>query len=155
MLPGGEVDPGAQYAGAVGELAGAHAPEQVEVFRSGTIAIDARPPRFGEGAAHRAQVRDRGIVDIGEAGADQRLRPLVQLLEIVRGVMQETAPVEAEPMHIALDRVDVFLLLLGRVGVVEAQVAAAAELLRDAEIQHDRLGVAEMQGSRSAPAGSA
>src|SRR5215469_878062 len=47
--------------------------------------------------------------------------------------------------HIALDGVDVFLLLLRRIGVVEAQMTAAAELLRDAEIEADRLGVANVQ----------
>ena len=31
------------------------------------------------------------------------------------------------------------------IGVVEAQVALAAELLRDAEIERDRLGVADME----------
>ena len=55
------------------------------------------------------------------------------------------APIEAEPAHVALDGVDIFLLFLGRVGVVEAQVAAAAEFLGDAEIEADRLGVADMQ----------
>ena len=55
------------------------------------------------------------------------------------------APIEAEPAHVALDGVDIFLLLLGRVGVVEAQVAVAAELLGDAEIEADRLGVADME----------
>lgn len=34
---------------------------------------------------------------------------------------------------------------LDRIGVVEAQVAAPAEFLRDAEVQPDRLGVADMQ----------
>jgi len=48
-------------------------------------------------------------------------------------------------MDVALDRVDVFLLLLGRVGVVEAQMAAAAVFLRQAEIEADRFGVADMQ----------
>ena len=55
------------------------------------------------------------------------------------------APVEAEPAHVALDGVDILLLFLGRVGVVEAQVAAAAELLGDAEVEADRLGVADVQ----------
>ena len=55
------------------------------------------------------------------------------------------APVEAEPVDIALDGVDVFLLLLGRIGVVEAQIALAAELLGDAEIQADGLGVSDME----------
>ena len=37
------------------------------------------------------------------------------------------APVEAQPAHVALDGIDVLLLLLGRVRVVEAQVAAPAD----------------------------
>ena len=87
----------------------------------------------------------RLVVDIGLAGADQVLGPAVKLLEIIRGVIEVLAPVEAEPAHVALDGVDIFLLFLGRIGVVEAQIAVAAELLRDAEIEADRLGVADMQ----------
>src|SRR5579872_5708183 len=59
--------------------------------------------------------------------------------------MEMRAPIEAEPAHVALDRVDIFLRLLGGVGVVEAQVADAAIFLGDAEIQADRLGVADME----------
>jgi hypothetical protein len=55
------------------------------------------------------------------------------------------APVEAQPLHVGLDRLDVLELLLGRVGVVEAQVAAPAELARAAEVEADRLGVADVQ----------
>jgi hypothetical protein len=55
------------------------------------------------------------------------------------------APGEPEPAHVALDGVDILLLFFGRVGVVEAQVAAPAELLGDAEIQADRLGVADVE----------
>ncbi len=60
-------------------------------------------------------------------------------------MVEVLAPIEAEPAHVALDRVDIFLLLLGRIGVVEAQVATAAEFLGDPEIQADRLGVADME----------
>ena len=59
--------------------------------------------------------------------------------------MEIFAPVEAEPMHVGLDRVDIFLLFLGRIGIVEAQIALAAEFLGDAEIQADRFGVADME----------
>ena len=55
------------------------------------------------------------------------------------------APVEAQPMDVVLDRVDEFLLLLHRVGVVETQIAASVEFGRDAEIQADRFGVSDMQ----------
>ena len=55
------------------------------------------------------------------------------------------APVEAEPADVGLDGVDVLLLFLDRVGVVEAQVAAAAELAGDAEVEADGLGVADVE----------
>jgi len=48
-------------------------------------------------------------------------------------------------VHVGLDGIDIFLLFPGRVGVVEAQVALAGKLLRDAEIKCNRLGVADMQ----------
>ena len=59
--------------------------------------------------------------------------------------MKMLAPIEAEPAHVALDGVDIFLLFLGRVGVVEAQMTAAGKFLGDAEVEADRLGVADMQ----------
>jgi len=45
------------------------------------------------------------------------------------------------------------MLFLGRIGVVESADDSAAELLRDAEIKGNRLGVADMH-NRSAPAGT-
>ncbi len=48
-------------------------------------------------------------------------------------------------MHCVDDRIDVFLLLFLRIGVVEAQVASATVILRKAEVEADRLGVAEVQ----------
>jgi hypothetical protein len=55
------------------------------------------------------------------------------------------APIEAEPANVALDGVDIFLLLFGRIGVVETQVTMAAEFLGNAEIETNRLGVADVQ----------
>jgi hypothetical protein len=93
------------------------------------------------------------VVDVGLAGLDQVYGPVVELVEVVGGEVEMLAPVEAEPADVFLDRVDVLLLFLDRVGVVEAQVAAAAELLGDPEVERDRLGVAEVAraGSASRP----
>ena len=55
------------------------------------------------------------------------------------------APIEAEPAHVLDDRIDIFLLFLGRVGVVEAQMTPAAKLLGGAEVQTNGLGMADMQ----------
>ena len=144
-VAGRHVDLGPQHAHAVGEFAGAHAAEEVEVLLHAPVAERAVPAGLGQRAAVHADVVPALVVDIGFAGPDQVLGPFVELLEIVGGVVEVLAPVEAEPAHVGLDRVDIFLLLLGRVGVVEAQAAMPAEFLRDAEIQADRLGVADME----------
>ena len=144
-VAGGHVDLGAQHARAVCKLAGAHAAEVVEVFLYRAVAIGAVPAGLGERAAGGAHLLLRLVVDIGLAGADEMLGPLIELLEIIRRVIKVFAPIEAEPAHVALDGIDIFLLLLGGVGIVEAQVAATAEFLGDAEIEADRLGVADVE----------
>ena len=63
----------------------------------------------------------RQIVDVGLAGLDQLDRPLVELVEIVGGV-EEAVPVEAEPLDVFHDGVDVLGVFLLGIGVVEAQV---------------------------------
>src|SRR5262249_45755343 len=70
--------------------------------------------------------------------------PLIELFEVVRGVVQ-AVPLEAEPAHVVHDVIDVLLLLLCRVGVVEPEVALSAVFLGGAEVEADRLGVADVQ----------
>jgi hypothetical protein len=48
-------------------------------------------------------------------------------------------------VHVGLNRIDILLLFFGRIGIVEPQVAAPGKFLGDAEIQRDRLGVADVQ----------
>ena len=140
----GHVDLGAQRACTVGELAGAHAAEQIEVLLDAAVAIRRIAARFGQRAAVFAHLLGGEVADEGVALADQLLAGQVQDLEVVGGVAQ-VVPVEAEPAHVVLDRADVLGVFLGRVGVVQAQVALAAEFAGDAEIQADRLGVADVQ----------
>ena len=139
------VDLRPQHPRAVGELARPHAAEQVEVLLDRAVAERAVLAGLGQGAAVDAHLLLGLVVHIGLAGFDEIFRPGVELLEIVGGVVEVLAPVEAEPVHVALDGVDELLLLLGRIGVVEAQVALAAELLGDAEVEADRLGVADVE----------
>src|SRR5215813_1592170 len=55
------------------------------------------------------------------------------------------APIEAQPVDVALDRVDELLLFLGRIGVVEAQMAAPVVFLGEAKVETNRLRMADMQ----------
>ena len=141
----GHVDLRAQHAGAVGELPGAHAREEVEVLGGRAVPPGALPAGLGEGAAVLADLVGGEVVHVGLAGLDELDGPLVQLLEVVGGEVQVLAPVEPQPADVGLDGVDVLLLFLHRVGVVEAQVAAPAELAGDAEVEADRLGVADVE----------
>ncbi len=144
-VPGRHVDPRAQHACPVGELSGAHASEQVEALLGRPVSPRALAPGLGERAAVLADLLGGEVVYVGLAVPDQVAGPLVELLEVVRRVEQVLAPVETEPTNVGLDGVDVLLLLLDRVGVVEAKVAATAELLGDAEVQADRLRVADVE----------
>ena len=135
----------AQDVRAVGELASPHAAEEVEVLGGRPRAERAVDADAVEIAARLADLVERAAVDVGLAALDHADREVVELLEIVAREEQVRAPVEAEPLHARLDRVDELLLLLLRVRVVEAQVAAAVVVVRDAEIQADRLRVADVQ----------
>ena len=140
----GHVDFGAEDAAAVGELALLHADEEVEIFFDGPVAIRAVFAGLGEGAAVLADFVGGEVVDVGLAGLDELDGPLVELAEVVGGVA-EALPVEAEPADVFLDGVDVLLLFFFGIGVVEAQVGFAAELVGEAEVDADGLGVADVE----------
>ena len=55
-------------------------------------------------------------------------------------------PVEPQPSDVGLDRLDIFRIFGGRIGIVESQVAKAAwGVIRYAEIQADRFRVPDME----------
>jgi hypothetical protein len=102
-----------------------------------------------EVAARGAHLFGRLLVDISQAVVDQGLRCARHEVEVTAGVVEVARtvdrPVEAEPVHRLDDRVDELLLFLLRVGVVEAQVADAAVVGGQAEVQADALGVTDVQ----------
>ena len=52
---------------------------------------------------------------------------------------------EAEPRHVFLDRVDVFDVLLGRIRVVETEIADSTALFGDAKVETDRLRMSNVE----------
>ena len=128
----------------------ANSPARMRAKRSrfsstGRSRIRALAAGLGQRAAVLADLVGAEAVDVGLAGLDQVHGVAVERLEIVRGVARLAVPLEAQPAHVLLDRLDVLDVLLRGVGVVEAQVAGAAELGGDAEVEADRLGVADVQ----------
>jgi hypothetical protein len=145
LMLGEHVDLRPQHMLAVLVLPVAHRAEELQVLIRAAVAPRRLLARHGERAARRGHLLRALAVDISEAPVDQRFGELVKLVEIIGGVEVFLAPVEAEPLHAILDRVDILLLLLLGVGVIEAQVAVAAVLGGDAEIEADRLDVTEVQ----------
>src|SRR2546422_7271103 len=131
--------------GAVGELAATHALEEVQVLCDAPAAVGALLARLGQGPPVLGDLVRREVVHVRAARSDELDGPVVKLLEVVARVVEVRAPVEAEPAHVAHDRVDVLLALLRRVRVVEPEMAAPAELQRQPEVESDRLGVADVE----------
>ena len=90
------VDLGAQHARPVGELAGAHATEQVEVLVDVAVAVRRLDARLAVAAALGADRLAVLIVDVRLAVPDQQFGPVVELLEVVAGV-QRLARLVAQP----------------------------------------------------------
>src|SRR6266404_6047090 len=130
---------------AVRELAGTHAREEIEVLLDRTGAVRTVAPRLGQRAAVLADLVGGEAVDVRPALLDELDGVIVELLEIVGGVEEVLPPIEAEPAHVLLNRVDVLDVLGRGIGVVEAQVADAAELAREAEVQADAFRVADVE----------
>ena len=141
----GHIDLRAQHLGPILELAGAHALEEVQVLFGGTATVGAVGAGMIEVPPIGPHLFRSLLIHIGLAFADQVTCPIEQLLEVVGGVVEVLPPIETQPADVLLDRIREVLLLLGRIGIVETQMAGAPELLGHPEIQADGLGVTHMQ----------
>ena len=83
------------------------------------------------------------LIDVGTSLLDEPHGEVPELLEIVAGVI-DVRPMEAEPLDVVLDALDVFGVFLDGVGIVETEVAHAIVALGDAEVEGDGLGVADV-----------
>ena len=138
------VDLGAQHAGAVGELTGLHPAEEVEVLVGGAVSVGRVDTGFAVATALRRDGLAVLVVDVGLAFGNQQFGPFIELVEVVGGV-QHVCRLEAEPAHVGDDRVDVLGFLGLGVGVVEAEIADTAEVVRNVEVDGDGLGVPDVQ----------
>ena len=84
--------------------------------------------RFGQGSAIFTNFIGAQTVDVSIAVFDELYSVFVELAEIIRRV-EETIPLESQPAHVVHNGIDVLGLFLARIGIVEAQVGLAAELV--------------------------
>ena len=156
QVRGGHFNLRPERAGAVRELSGPHPFEEIQIFLHGAVPVRAFASGRGQGAAAFADFLGGLVADEGLAFADQLHRKLVELLEVIRRVIAVRAPVEPEPAHILLDRGDVGEVFRERVGVVETQVALAAVVQGQPEVEADGFGVTNVEetvGLRRKPRG--
>ena len=121
-----------------------HLLEEREVLLDGTVPVGGLDAGGRQRAPRLPDLVGRLMVHVGLPRVNQFQRPLVKLLKVVRREA-ERVPAEPEPLDVAHDGLDVLRLLLGRIRVVETQVALAAELLGQPEVQADRLRVPDVK----------
>ena len=140
----GHVDFGSQDHRALLNLATVHLEEEGHVLLDRPVAVGAVRARLGRRAFLGCDLLGRLLVDIGLAFLDQADGEVPELLEII-GRIVDVLPVEAQPLDVLLNGLDVFHVLLCGVCIIKTKVADAAVTLGDAEIHADRLGMANVQ----------
>ena len=145
------VDLRAEAPFAVRVLAVAHLVEDLEIALGSRIARGTGLAGFLGNAAVFLPLVLSEIAAVGLSLPDQILGDLVHRVEHVRGVVEAgltriafAGPLEAEPVDVLLDVLGVLVGLLGRIRVVESEVALAIKELGHAEVNADGLGVSDM-----------
>ena len=138
------VNLGPQHERPVGVLAVLHLLEQPQALLGRAVPKRRRRAVLEDGAAAGADLVLALAVDVGQSLPDELLRPGVELLEVVARVAH-LGGLEAEPLDGVQQGIGELLALGLRVGVVVAQVRGSAEVLRQAEVEADRLRVADVR----------
>ena len=112
------VDLGAQDLGPIGKFTALHALKKVAIFRRGAVAKGTVDASAGDGAAIAPGLFLGLVIDVGQAAFNQLQSPLKHLRKNVRGIARHAFPLPAQPLHVAGDAIDVFLILFRGIGVV-------------------------------------
>ena len=142
----GHVDFCAQTLLSVRVFARLHLAEQPQVFLDGTVSVRALRARFRERAARRADLFGGKVAYERFSVLYQLLRISVYFVEKVGGIYL-LRPMIPHPFDVAANGVHKLRLFLGRVSIVEKQIALSAVLFRRPEIDQHALDVSDMQVS--------
>ena len=142
----GGVDLGAQGAGAVLKLTVLHALEQLQVLLHASVAVGRLLGGLGAvGALVVGQIVLGQVANVGIALLDELNGELVAFAEIVGAVEHAARGGRAQPLQILADGADELVGLLGRVGVVVAEVEQAAVLVSHVGVDADGLHRADVE----------
>ena len=140
------VDLRAEALFSVAERAGAHRAEQGEVLLPAPVPPGALFPRLRQRAARRGNLFRRVIADVSLSHFDELFGIPVNFLEKVGSVYLLRIG-KSQPGDILPDRVHIFRLFLGRIGIVEEEIALPAVFFADAEIDAHALRMPDVKVS--------
>ena len=136
---------GTQREGPLVELTGIHAHKEVEVFFDGAVAIRA----LRAGARRRTLLCGNLfgglLIDIGFALFYHPDGQIEKFREIVGSIIQPVSPIEAEPMDVFFDGIDILYILFYGVCIVKTKVTCTAITLGNAEIYTYSFGMTYME----------
>ncbi len=138
------VDLRAQGPCSVGELAFAHPREQIEILLDIAVTVRAVLAGSDKRASVFADLVGGQVTDVRLARLDELYGPVMELIEIIGRKVQTIFPVAPQPTDVVENRIDVFLFFLGGIRVVEPQVELATILPREARIQTNAFGMADV-----------
>ena len=141
----GHVDLRAEDLFAIREFACAHAFEEIKILFDGAVAPRTFLAGLGQRATRFADLVCRLVIDVGEALLNHENGVFVHLFKIVGCVADVAFPIEAHPMDVLLDGVDIFDILLDGIRVVHAEHGLPLVVARDAEIDPQRLRMADVE----------
>lgn len=130
--------------GSVGEFPLFHSSKEVKVFFNRAITIRAFATWLRQRSSVLSHLISVEVAHKGDPLANQLACPVVKLFEIV-GSVQQFIPLEAEPIDVRFDRIDVLFAFLGRIRIIESKVAVSAIGFGQAEIKADAFGVPDVQ----------
>jgi hypothetical protein len=85
------------------------------------------------------------IVNVGLLLLDEHDGIFIELIKIVRCIIQPIAPIEPEPSDVLHDGIYIFNILLARISVIESQIAEAFIFSGESKVEADGLGMSDME----------
>ena len=129
---------------AVRVLSRLHLAEELQIFLGRAVPIGTFLPGFRQGPPRLLDLLGGEVADERLPVADQPFGVLIDDVEEV-GCVHLFLPLVAQPEDVLPDRVDEFRLFLGRVGVVEEEVAFPVIFFGGSEIDEHALGVPDVE----------
>ena len=122
-----------------------HALEQIEIFFYGTIAIRATYSGLCRCSLLLGDLFRSLLIYISISLLYHTQCQIIQLREIIRCIIKTISPVKAQPVNIFHNRIDIFHIFPGRIGIVKTQITCSSIFRGNPEIHANSLCMTYMQ----------